>query len=408
MENIILIIEEIIRLCEKHNYFNSPTLFVKTDKINNCIYFIAVSNSESPTLTINDNDIQYNVCSIKLIDCYSRILHKETSFAEIFNNTLCLKDELNISPTILSAIKPLIVSTSSHPETGISAYTNYCCNKKKELSIKFNGIKDVDYFIKNKLIPLSHPIKAYLSKAYIVFQNYRLNNTKSLAVTFFFQDKLPNNFLLDIQKYLYLHASELYLQNINIPFQREYSLLDGMEERIHNETMRALSLLSAFHFTEKSNPTPESTDVTTLIYLYIITAKAIFDQYDDFIKSNNEIYNFFLKNEHSDNLQFIINNHFHTSNLSKIENEFYSISISNIQILYSNYQPQLDNWELIVEEENTFHQYISQIYHIRSILKNDYNLFFEEYVKLMFACYDIPSYYKAYIPYTIKYLNHEI
>lgn len=412
MENIISIIEEITVQCEKCNYFDAATLFVKTNFTNKNITFIAIGSTSDTVETLQINNLQYNIYHVKVARCYSGLLQRDAFFSELFKETLCLKDELNIAPVLLSAVKPITKPIHLTLEANAHFYANYNRNRQKELAVKFNGIENIDDFLTKAYIPISSSLKDNLSKAHVIFQYYYMGKIKSLAIIFLFENTVTEKILIDIQKYLYLHSSELSLRNIDIPFQRPYCIFDGMVENVYNEVMKTLSTLTSASLIQNSRSASqkdkvEDEKVTTLIYLYIATAKIIFNNYSDFMKSNDKVYDYFIKEECSDNFQYIINNHIYTNCFTKIENEFRLLTLTNIQALYSNYRPLLRDWNRL-ENEYIYQQYISQVYHIKSTLKEDTSIFFQEYVKLLFACYDLPVYYKTYIPYVIKHLSNEI
>lgn len=407
MGNIISITEKIVGICKKHNYFNALTLFVKTECHNKRVVLIAIGKDNETLSPMLIDGMEYTICYIEQSDCYSQILRGNSLFAEMFNQTLCLKDELNIAPVLLSAIKPLLKSVPALPEIGTLSYFNHKRYRKKELAIRFNGILDIDEFISKTFIPLSSSLKNYLSKANLIFQYDSENGNKSLAIIYVFEENVTKSMQIDIQKYLYLHFSELNLRNIDIPYRRPYNALEGMPGNIMKNVMKSLGTLTSSFLVQNEKSVSENKKVTTLVYLYIITAKTIFNHYRSFIECNEHIYNYYLKEKCSDTLYYVVNNHLYTNALSKIEKEFYILSLTNIQVLYANYQPLLSKWN-IIENDDNYNLYIAQMYYLKSTLKGNVAPFFHEYVKLLFACYDVSTYYKAYIPYIIKYLNNEI
>ena len=201
-------------------------------------------------------------------------------------------------------------------------------------------------------------------------------------------------------------------------------LIDLMPSSLKSDTYKVLTKISedvVVCYSER--PLEDNTSVALLIYYLLSSAVYYFNTKEDFIKVNDELYNMLLPCSISPLTLNLLNNNIVSSIKDKIEREYNFLAKKIYPNLYVNYSEIIRTWESKMIEDDDMSPYLLILSNISnntvwesihisqypSLQINLQALFFMEYYKHVLSCFDIPPYYKAFIPFTIKHLiNNEV
>ena len=159
----------------------------------------------------------------------------------------------------------------------------------------------------------------------------------------------------------------------------------------------------------------ENEIITNVIYYYIVAAKAFFLSRTEFNTANKCILDTFLEDSISSFTKSILDHQILSNARDKILREFKRQSDKIRADLLGNYIELLDGWDKVSNLDA-----FSISLQVLSDIRNEFNKmekkdeeyatkYFIEFCRLMFQCWDIPSYYRAYVPFCIKYIaSYEI
>jgi len=427
-------IKQIVNYCKHHNYFDASTVFLAKSKNTETVVVVAVyiENINSFGNTISENSA-YKIVKLSLTNFYKFLLSRDLFFGELMSNGIFIKDDLSIASIAQLAAQP-IIAYNLNKEDSVGIENSLFLLKEQNLNEAKNNFSmlymdntDLFTFINRVFFPLSKFIKQYLSEANFMLQTKRRNyNESSLSIelTYFVDTAKRNEMLLTLQKKLYAKVSDYKLHKAIIPYQRPSNLIDLMPSNLRKGTYKILAKVSedvVANYSEK--PLEDSTSVTLLIYNLLASAVYYFRTKEEFLKVNDELYSILLPCSVAPLTLNLLDSGIISSINDKTEREYNLLAKKIYPSLHVNYSEFLKKWDSKVIEDDDMNPYLSilsdisdntvwESIHISqhpSLQINLKALFFIEYYKHILNCFDIPTYYKAFIPFTIKYLaNNEI
>lgn len=426
-------VKQIVDYCKKRNYFDASTVFLVRLKNTEVIAIVTiyvedVNPSES---TIISENIAYKIIKLPLTDFYKFLLSRDLLFGEMVSNAIFIKDDLSIAPMAQLAAQSIIAYDLNQMDKAVES--SQCLfeesnsdDGKDSFSMLYMDNSDLQTFINRVFFPLSKFIKQYLHEANFILQTKRQShdeNNLMIELTYFVEPVKRNEMLLTLQKELYTKVSDYKLHKIIIPYKRPLGLIDSMAPNLRDDTYKILSKISedvVVDYSEK--PLEDNNGVALLIYYLLASAVYYFDSKEDFFKVNDELYNMLLPCSVAPLTFNLLDGGIVSSVKDKIEREYNLLAKNIYPNLHVNYSEFIKKWESKMLEDDDMSPYLSILSNISnntvwesthtsqypSLQVNLKALFFIEYYKHILNCFDIPLYYKAFIPFTIKYLaNNE-
>ena len=203
------------------------------------------------------------------------------------------------------------------------------------------------------------------------------------------------------------------MNNIQIPYKRPFEEIEIGEPSTFTFLVSLISeIQNSILVSHEKSEISQNYVITELYYAYILLGKFFFESKEVFFKANMQIFSNFIKETSSDNFRYILNSEIKHKAMLKIKHEYYLLCISNYDSLYNNYHDSLTHWLKLEQqvkhfelEENT--KELLNI-HILKLHDNDKVKLFHKVTDMLFKTFDIPSFYKSYIPFSIEFLKHEI
>lgn len=409
-------IEKVIRICIANDYFDLPTLFFSLRNKRGVINLIGISRKEQKRVCkhISIGGIKIDLYIISCSQCRTLILSNNQLLPSLFHQSVCLKDELDISRAILQNITPTL--KCNNMEEPLALKTSWGVKQDdilgvdKELSITFEDITSDSTFLSKIWIPMQQVIQRNDSSAIYSLQFYDNGCRKYARCEIYFKTHKTKALTeFRIHEFLYLQATEANCQRISFNALFGKPKLYVEQNTIHKEVVSLVTDFQNIILAQYQNNIEADTVITELIYAYLLSARIFFDNYATFEPINQNVYNRSVYETASDTVRYLISHRVITSLEQKISKENLKICIDNALSLYDNYALLMSDWkdDSLVKEE--YSQFESQLKRIKNMSGNRLNnsVFFE-IVNQLFHSFDISKFYRSYIPYSIKFLGHEI
>lgn len=396
-------ISSIIHFCQQNNYFQALAVFVSF--IDGSVIIIQNKNRQLKYV----NPKIYSVKIYTDIEIYQKILERDIEVANLFSHTIILFDRIRVTPRILSAIEPIkfynrYVLTMDK--------SNYCISSN-EISLLFRDVDDTQSFISTTFLSICKAIKNHLSNAqYMIDWQYGPQTSlRNILVTFFVQSCDKEAILRKLQLYLYENVSELHLSRIQIPFMRSLNYIDSLSENIRMNTYDILCSVSEEYIAVKSSEDlTDNKGITQLTYYYLLAAKYYFKSLSEFLNVNDYYIDIMVEESISEFTKTYLQHDSILAAKAKILHEYNRLCDLNKVALSVNYDSLIHNWIELPITDDSIQVNLSKLMDVRNCIDDNavskdcvLNYFYDFY-KMLFSCLDLPSYYKGYVPYCIKYL----
>ena len=424
-------IKQIVNYCEQYNYFDASTVFLARLENTEAVVIVTVYADDyinSFCDTVLFDNVAYKIVKLPLTNFYKLLLSRDLFFGEIVSNAIFIKDDLSISSIAQLSAQPikeynLNNGSNMEVEDSQSLFEKHGLDElKNNFSMLYMDNSDLHTFTNRAFFPLSKFIKQYLGEASFMLQTKRRSHNENnllIELTYFVDTVKRDEMLLALQKELYAKISDYKLHKIIIPYQRPSSLIDLLPPNLKNNTYEILAKVSedvVSSYSEK--PLEDKASVTLLIYYLLTSAVYYFNTKEDFLKVNDELYAVLLPDSVSPLTHSLLSNNIISSIKDKAEREYNSLAKKIYPTVHVNYSEFLRKWDSKMIEDDDMSPYFSMLSDISNntfwesvhILQypplqiNLKALFFIEYYKHVLNCFDIPAYYKAFIPFIIKYL----
>lgn len=409
-------VEKTIQICIANNYFNLPSLFLSLRNKRGIINLIGISRDERGRTCkhIYISGIEIDLYIINCSQCEALILSNDILLPSLFHKSTCLKDELDISRRILQNITPSLKyhSLDEPPvlkTTWEESQPEILCSDK-ELSITFEDITNDSTFLSKIWIPLQQVIQRNAPSAINSLQFYDNGCRKYACCEVYFKTRKTKALTeFRIHELLYLQATEANCQRLafNTPFGKPKLYVE--QNAIYKEIASLVTDFQNIILAQYQNNIEKDTVITELIYVYLLSARILFDNLATFKPINQIVYDRYVYKTASDTVRYLISHRVITSLEQKISKENLKICINNALSLYENYALLMSDWknDSLVKEE--YSQFESQLKRIKNLSDNRLNnhIFFE-ITNQLFHSFDISKFYRSYIPYSIKFLGNEI
>ena len=409
-----------VEYCKRHQFFQASSVFISQIKnINRRVTTLCLIYKDN-TAKINfspTENCDYNFRVFSLQDLYAMFLRRDQKIVSIFSQSILLLDKAKIASHLYSSLVPIkIYNKYFMSEEIIKFRSKRECSKS--LSMLFCDIGDSGNFITKTFIPLCNMFKKQLKncRLRITWKSGCYISGKAAEVTIFSDNNFKESDIVLLQKFLFGNVSELQLARIYIPCKEHNVFWKKMPLNIYDKTNNILCDLTDELLLKFSNSTlNENEIITNVINYYIVAAKAFFLSRAEFNTANQCILDAFLEDSISSFTKSILDHQILSNARDKILHEFKRQSDKIRADLFGNYVELLDSWDKVSNLDA-----FSNSLQVLSDIRNEFNKmekkegkyaikYFIEFCKLMFQCWDIPSYYRAYVPFCIKYIaSYEI
>lgn len=409
-------VDKAIRICIANDFFDLSTLFLSLRNKRGVINLIGISrgNQKRVCKHFSIDGINIDLYILSCSQCMSLILSNNQLIPALFHQSVCLKDELDISRTILQNIMPALkynnmeeppaLKTSWIVES-VDFFDTY-----KELSITFEDITSDSTFLSKIWIPMQQVIQRNDPSAIYSLQFYDNGCRKYARCEVYFKTRKTKSLTeFRIHELLYLQATEANCQRLafNTPLRNPKLYIE--QNTIYKEVASLVTDFQNIVLAQYQSNIETDTVITELIYAYLLSARIFFDNYAAFEPVNHSVYDRYVYETASDTVRYLISHRVITSLEQKISKENLKICIDNALSLYENYALLISDWkeDSLVKEE--YLQFESQLKRIKNMSGNRLKIgVFFDIVNQLFHSFDISKFYRSYIPYSIKFLGHEI
>lgn len=400
--------------CKRNKHFQASSVFItqieNTHTITICLIY-EYNSDKIKFAPTNMFDYDFRIFSIQ--DILSMILRRELEIVSIFSQSIILLDNAQIAALLYSSLMP------------IKTYNKYFMNKEnnefwkkerlnKSLSMLFCDIEENYIFLKNTFIPLCNIFKNSLvnCRIRIIWKSNCHSSGKAAEVTIFSNNSFTEKDIIQLQKYLFLNVSELQLSQLHMPYNNHNPFLEQLPLNIYDKTNNILCNLTEELLLKYTHSTlSENEKITYMIYYYIVATKSFFTSKIEMESANKRVLDIFLEDSISSFSKSILDHQILSNIGDKILHEFKCQS-DNIRIdLLRNYIELLNGWDKVSNPDSitTSIQLLSEIRANFNEIEKDNNeyiyTYFIELCRLMFQCWDIPNYYRAYVPFCLKYIT---
>ena len=409
-----------VEYCIRHEFFQASSVFTsKIESIDSRVTTLCLIYKDN-TAQIKFNPTgkcDYNFRVFSLQDLFAMFLRRDQEIVSIFSQSILLLDKAKIASHLYSSLIPIKIYNQYFMSEEIFKFkSKRGCSKS--LSMLFCDIGDSGNFIIKTFIPLCNMLKNQLKncRLCITWKSGCYISGKAAKVTIFSDNNFEEDDIVSLQKYLYGNVSELQLARIYIPYKEHNVFWEKMPLNIYDKTNDILCDLTDELLLKFTNSTlNENEIITNVIYYYIVAAKAFFLSRTEFNTANKCILDTFLEDSISSFTKSILDHQILSNARDKILREFKRQSDKIRADLLGNYIELLDGWDKVSNLDA-----FSISLQVLSDIRNEFNKmekkdeeyatkYFIEFCRLMFQCWDIPSYYRAYVPFCIKYIaSYEI
>lgn len=406
-----------VEYCKNNKYFQASSVFItQIDDINPKIITICLIYEENiPSIKVNPADaLEYDFRLFSVQDIFSMILQRKLDLVALFTQSIILLDNAQIASQLYSSLTPikrynkyfmLIENNEFRAEERLN----------RSLSMLLCDIEENGIFFKKTFIPLCNIFKNQLKdcRIRIIWKADCGISGKAAVVTIFHNNRFTKKDIIQLQKYLYLNISELQLSRLHVPYNESNVYWEQLPTNIYDKTNDILCNLTdelLLKYNNKSTLT-ENEKITYMIYYYIVAAKSFFSSRIEMVSANNSVLDAFLEDSISSFSKSILDHQILSEIYDKILYEFKCQSDKVRNDLLLNYTELLNNWDKVLDLDTMTisMQLLSEIRtdfnKIKTDNKEDITTYFIELCRLMFQCWDIPTYYKAYLPYCVKYIT---
>lgn len=405
----------LVDYCKENSFFFASSVFVSKDCDS---YKICLIYQNFDELRIRTKQLQspYHIELFVVQNILTLILQRDIRLLSLFTDAIPLRDNANIAYKIYTSLNPIsLYNTSLKSEKHYDEV--FVSDANQSISMLFCDIENVSLFIGKTLLPICFILRKELINASICIMWYpKFNGTSQTAELTILSDKL--NFIDTVDKlqaYLYNNVSELNLGKIILPYNGASYLKSFCSNKVRGYVSTMLCFLSEMLLEKYSiNDLSEKERVTYILYYYIIIAKAFYPNKHDFISANQLVLNEMLHESTSFFTRSILDHQVVSTFCEKLLLEYQILSDQLRSDLWNNYAVVLREWEFIDKDPDSLDIYyaaknISNSIHDQLEYSSGASDSFIEILKMITTCWNIPNYYKAYIPFCVNYIvNYEI
>lgn len=409
-------VEKAIRTCIANDYFHLPVLFISLRNKRGVINLIGISREIQKRVCkhISIDGIKINLYIISCSQCMSLVLSNDQLLPALFYQSVCLKDELDISRAILQNIMPALKNNNIEEPPALKTSWNVkqdeILGTARELSITFEDIISDSSFFSKIWIPMLQVIHRNDPSAIYSLQFYDNGCRKYARCEVYFNTHKSKALTeLRIHELLYLQATEANCQRLAFNSPSGKPKLYVEQNALYKEVISLVTNFQNIILAQYQNNIETDSVITQLIYAYLLSARIFYDNLTDFKSVNHSVYDRYVYETASNTVRYLISHRVIISLEHKISKENLKICIDNALSLYENYALLMSNWKdnSLVKEE--YLHFESQLKRIKNMAGNKpNNSVFFEIVNQLFHSFDISKFYRSYIPYSIKFLSHEI
>lgn len=407
-----------VNYCKAHDFFYASSVFilkvksVSCCKLSICLIFMNNSSKHQIEKTIES---EYDFIYFSVQDIFTMILQRDLQIDLLFTGAIPLLDKANIAPKIYSSIIPIrlfnkyVMDKKIHLDSSIT-------KANKSFSILFYNVDDPQSFINKTFLPLCVVLKEQMVNCrFNILWGADYNAISCSVEVRFFSDKILSSDIIKIlQVYLYKNVSELQLGRVRIPYYSQQLFFESMSKPIEDKTNNILCVLSEDFLDLLSNGgATDNKRMTMVVYYYIIAAKSFFFSEKEFLDTNELILAEMLDESISPFSKSVLNHQMISDAHDKLLRE-YRILTDRIKVdLWGNYSELFEDWTYINSDDNIVLRSLHTMGKIRRYVnnfqvKNEANVvtrYFVEFYKLLILSWNIPCYYRAYIPFCVKMLT---
>lgn len=406
----------VAKYCKKHEFFYASSVFITEIKTNEsqimAICLIYTDKTAQKKYYNPMGRCNYDFVVLSVQDIFAMLLQRDQRIVSIFSHAIPLIDEAKIAAQLYSSLTPIKLYNKFSVNEKIKNRTSKS-KSNKSFSILFRDIEDRDNFLIKTFIPLCGVLKKHLASCrfHIIWKSRCNGSCKTVEISIFFDKKIAESNITLLQKFLYRNLSELQLARVDLPFSGHNALLDALPKITCNKTNNILCDLTEELLVRFTNTVLQDNEkVTNIIYYYIVAAKSFFSSKSEFIITNNIVLEALVDESISSFTRSILEHQVLFDVRDKLLREYKCQSDKNKAELWANYVELLDDWDYLPNSDQVVMS-LQSMNEIRSQLnqqkeKDDdlATFYFLEFCRLMFQCWDIPCYYRAYVPFCIKYL----
>lgn len=410
-------ISNAVNYCKAHDFFYASSAFllkaksISSCKLSICLIFMNNNDKQKIKKTVKS---EYEFIYLSVQDIFTMILQRDLQIDLLFTGAIPLLDNANIAPQIYSSITPIkicnkyVISEKMYINSSMTEADN-------SFSMLFYNVDAPQSFINKTFLPLCVVLKEQMVNCRFSILWKTDYNAVSCSVEIrFFSDKiLANNIIKTLQVYLYKNVCELQLGRIRIPYYSQQHFFESMSKPIKDKTNNILCVLSEDYLYLLSNGGATDTKrMTMVVYYYIFAAKSFFFSESEFLETNELILGEMLDEGISPFSKFVLNHQMVSDARDKLLREYRIISDRTKVDLLGNYSELFDDWTYINSDDDIVLRSLHTMGEIRRYVnnyqaKNEFNVvtrYFVEFYQLLILSWNIPCYYRAYIPFCVKYL----
>lgn len=408
-----------ISYCKERNYFYASSVFllrVKFPSYNGlCICLIYNDRTKIEKIVKS----KYHFICFSVQDIFTMMLQRDIQIVVLFSSAIPLLDKANIAPKIYSSLTPIKLFNKFYMNMSLCTESRMT-ETNESFSILFRNVDDPQSFINKTFIPLCLVLKEQLANCrFNILWEADYSGINCSAELRFFSDKiLVDDLINKLQIYLYKNVSELQLGQIKLPYYNQQLFLKNIPKCIRDITNNILCALSE-DFIEliSTGGATDNKRITMVIYYYIIAAKSFFSSEKEFLVINEFLLAEMLDEGISPFSKYILNHQIVSDVHDKLWREYRILSDRTKVELWGNYSELLKDWSYIDNDDDTVSISLQAMKKIRNSINNDEVInetdfttrYFVEFYKLLILSWNIPCYYRAYIPFCVKYLmSYEI